>query len=112
MLSAFFGGVLLAYAGMVGLCQGMERHYKKVWQRLPAPMLRRGLRVGGWCLLVASFAACVAAWGWAMGPVGWFGQISLAGFALVMLLPYRPRLAALLPLAAAPLWGLLWLLGG
>ena len=37
-------------------------------------------------LLAASFAACVAAWGWAMGPVGWFGQLSLAGFALVLLL--------------------------
>lgn len=76
MLSAFFGGVLLAYAGMVGLCQGMERHYKQVWQQLPAVAVRRGLRIAGWALLAASFAACVAAWGWAMGPVGWFGQIS------------------------------------
>lgn len=106
MLSAFFGGLLLAYSGMIGLCQGMERHYKQVWQRLPAPLLRRGLRVAGWALLVASFAACVMAWGWSMGPVGWFGQISLAGFVLILLLPYRPRLAVLLPLAAWPLWAL------
>ncbi len=106
MLSAFFGGALLAYAGMVGLCQGMERHYKQVWQQLPTMLVRRGLRVVGWALLVASFAACVMAWGWAMGPVGWFGQISLAGFALILLLPYRPRLAALLPLVALPLWAL------
>ena len=103
MLSAFFGGVLLAYAGMVGLCQGMERHYKQVWQQLPTAAVRRGLRIAGWALLAASFAACVAAWGWAMGPVGWFGQISLAGFALILLLPYRPRLAAVLPLVALPL---------
>lgn len=112
MLSAFFGGVLLAYAGMVGLCQGMERHYKQVWQQLPTPLLRRSLRVSGWALLAASFAACVAAWGWAMGPVGWFGQISLAGFVLILLLPYRPRLAALLPLGALPLWVLFQLAQG
>lgn len=110
MLSAFFGGLVLAYAGMVGLCQGLERHYKQVWQRLPAPVLRRGLRLAGWASLAASFAASVAAWGWAMGPVGWFGLISLAGFALVMLLPYAPRLSLLLVPAGAFVWGLVWLI--
>lgn len=112
MLSTFFVGLLLAYAGMLGLCQGLERHYKQVWQRVPAPWLRRGLRLLGWGLLAASFLACVAAWGWAMGPVGWFGLISLAGFALVLLLPYQPRLALLWPGPALLLWLLLWLQGG
>ena len=111
MLSAFFAGLLLAYAGMAALCQGLERHYKQVWQRLPAPGRRRALRLLGWALLAASFAASVAAWGWAMGPVGWFGQLSLAGFALVLLLPYWPRLALALPLLGAPLWLLAWALG-
>jgi hypothetical protein len=111
MLSAFFCGLLLAYAGMIGLSQGMERHYKQVWQRLPSPGLRRALRLSGWALLAASLAACVQAWGWAMGPVGWFGQISLGGFVLVLLLPYWPRLALGLPLLAAPALLALYLAG-
>lgn len=111
MLSSFFAGWLLAYAGMAALCQGLERHHKQVWQRVPSPWQRRALRLGGWLGLVASFAACVAAWGWAMGPVGWFGQISLAGFALPMLLAYRPRLAVLWPLPAGLIWLLFRLVG-
>ncbi|MBD9482122.1 DUF3325 domain-containing protein [Pseudomonas sp. PDM14] len=110
MLSAFFGGVLLAYSGMLALCQGLERHYKQVWGKVPSLAVRRGLRAAGWLALALSFAACVASWGWAMGPVGWFGQISLAGFALVMLLPYAPRLSVWLPAAGALLWGGCWLL--
>ncbi len=102
MPSAFFCGVLLAYAGMAALCQGLERHFKQTWQRPPSPGLRRALRLSGWALLAASLAAGVHAWGWAMGPVGWLGQISLAGLLLVLLLPYRPRLALGLPLLAAP----------
>lgn len=102
MSTTFCAGLLLAYAGMAALCQGLERHFKPVWQRLPSPGLRRALRLGGWALLLASLAACVQAWGWAMGPVGWFGQMSLGGFVLVLLLPYRPRLALGLPLLAAP----------
>ena len=112
MLSAFFAGLLLAYAGMAALCQGLERHYKQVWQCLPPPRRRRALRLLGWALLAASFAASVAAWGWATGPVGWFGQISLAGFALVLLLPYQPRLALLWPGPALLVWLLCRLAGG
>lgn len=112
MLSAFFGGTLLAYGGMVALCQGLERHYKQVWGKVPGIARRRLLRALGWLALVLSFAACVASWGWAMGPVGWFGQISLAGFALVMLLPYAPRLSAWLVPVGALAWGVGWLLAG
>ena len=44
--------------------------------------------------------------------VGWFGQISLAGFALVLLLPYQPRLALLWPGPALLVWLLCRLAGG
>ncbi|MHA6197384.1 DUF3325 domain-containing protein [Pseudomonas wadenswilerensis] len=98
-------GLLLAYSGMLGLCLGLERHYKQVWQRVPGPRLRRALRLGGWLALAGSFAASVAAWGWAMGPIGWFGLISLAGLGLVLLLPYRARTAVWLALAGWPLLG-------
>lgn len=105
MSIALSTGWLLAYSGMLGLCLGLERHFKQVWQRVPSLMLRRVLRVGGWLALLASFAASVAAWGWAMGPIGWFGLISLAGLALVLLLPYRARTAVWLAVAGWPLLG-------
>lgn len=109
---AFACGLLLAYGGMLALCLGLERHFKQVWRFAPALVLRRGLRGLGWLALVASFGASVAAWGWAMGAVGWFGLIGLSGFALVLLLPYGPRLAVFLPFFGAPLCLLGWVLSG
>lgn len=107
MMTMFVGGVLFAYVGMLSLCLGLERHYKQVWGK-PGPLwLRRGLRCVGWMALAMSLLLCSAAWGWAMGPVGWLGALSLAGLVLVMLLPYGPRTAVALA-AAVPVWGL-WL---
>jgi hypothetical protein len=91
MSIAWVASLLLAFSGMLGLCLGLERHFKQIWQRAPSPGLRRTLRTAGWLALAASFATCVLAWGWAMGPVGWFGLMSLAGISLVLLLPYAAR---------------------
>jgi hypothetical protein len=98
------GAVLFAYVGMLLLCLGMQRHYKQVWNRVPSWWLQRGLRGLGWAALMVSFALCVMAWNWAMGPAAWGGVISLAGFGLVMMLPYGPRLAVALA-GAVPVWG-------
>jgi hypothetical protein len=91
MSIAWVASLLLAFSGMLGLCLGLERHFKQIWQRAPSPGLRRTLRTAGWLALAASFATSVLAWGWAMGPVGWFGLMSLAGISLVLLLPYAAR---------------------
>ena len=100
------GAVVFAYVGMLALCLGLEQHYKQVWGRAPAPWLRVALRSAGWSALAISLWVSGVAWGWAMGPVAWFGGISLAGFGVAMLLPYWPR--AMVWLAAAlPLWGVL-----
>ncbi|MDR6713458.1 hypothetical protein J2W83_003066 [Pseudomonas hunanensis] len=108
MLITIIGGLLFAYAGMLGLCQGLERHYKQVWAR-PCPRgLRLSLRGLGWAALLASLVLCAQAWGWAMGPVAWFGAISLAGMVLVMLLPYWPKVAVGLVMSL-PVWGVLQL---
>jgi len=39
-----------------------------------------------------------------MAVVAWFGLISLGGLALLMLLPYAPRLALWLPAAGGLAW--------
>lgn len=109
MMMWIIGGVLFAYAGMLGLCQGLERHYKQVWNRACPRVLRIGLRSAGWLALLASLVLCAQAWGCAMGPVAWFGVLSLAGLLLVMLLPYWPRMAMGL-VAAVPVWGLVSLI--
>ena len=103
MMMWITGGMLFAYAGMLGLCQGLERHYKQVWNRACPPGLRVTLRAAGWLALLASLVLCAQAWGWAMGPVAWLGALSLAGMLLVMLLPYWPRLAVGMVLAL-PIW--------
>ena len=107
MLADYFAALAFAYIGMLTLCQGLERHYKQVWGKPPAARLRRVLRVAGWLSLGLSFWFCGLAWGWAMGPVGWFGMISLSGFSLLMLLPYRPRLAVWLPMGFVPVWAVI-----
>lgn len=105
MMTMFIGALLFAYTGMMGLCLGLERHYKQVCGK-PGPLwLRRSLRAGGWLALAVSLFLCAAAWGWAMGPVAWFGALSLGGLVLVMLLAYGPRLAVALA-ALLPAWGL------
>lgn len=105
MMTMFIGALLFAYSGMLGLCLGLERHYKQVWGKPGARGLLRLLRLSGWAALVVSFMLCVCAWGWAMGPVGWFGAISLAAVMLVMVLPYSPKSSVRIA-AALPLWGL------
>ncbi|WP_434681649.1 DUF3325 domain-containing protein [Pseudomonas sp. R1-18] len=91
MSLALLTAALLASSGMFGLCLGLERHHRQLLQRPPRAGLLRALRALGWLALAASFASSVASWGWAMGPVGWFGLVSLTGLALVMLSPYVMR---------------------
>lgn len=85
----------LAYAGFTALCLAMERHHEEVFRsrRIP-PNRRLVLRVAGWGLLTASFPACIAYWGWVIGPVAWCGLLTAAALPLALLLPYAPRIAA------------------
>lgn len=95
VLLAFF----VCYGGMLGLCLAMNRHHAQVFRRPPGRLLGRGLRLGGWMLLGLALWLCGLAWGWAIGPVAWFGLLSAAALGLVFLLPHAPRLAAWLAVA-------------
>ncbi|WP_181296797.1 DUF3325 domain-containing protein [Pseudomonas sp. Q2-TVG4-2] len=102
--SALFASLLLAYAGMLCLCLGKERHWKQlVSPRVPARLRRLGAPLGSLLLGLAAYAAGYV-WPGGMALVGWFGLISLAGFALLLLIPHAPRLAAGLPMAGGLLW--------
>ena len=89
MLSA----LLLCYSGFTALCLSMERHHAELIGRKPSPRRRQAMRVGGWLLLTVSLWAAVTSTGWSLGLVEWFAVLMLSALLLVLLMPYRPRLA-------------------
>ncbi len=104
MSLAFSASLLLAYAGMLALCLAMDRHARQLWGRPPGALLRHILRAGGWLLLGLAWLAARRGWDAGMATVAWLGLVSLAGFALLMLLPWAPRLALWLPAAGGLAW--------
>jgi hypothetical protein len=85
--------LLLCYGGFTALCLSMDRHHIELLGRTPSAAHRRALKVGGWLLLTLSLAAAVAATGWGLGLVEWFAVLMISALLLVLLMPYRPRLA-------------------
>jgi hypothetical protein len=85
----------LSYNGLLALCLAMPKHYRQVFARAPGETPVHLFRLGGWLSLSASLAASVATNGWSFGPVEWIGMVAFTGLALVFMLPYLPRLAAL-----------------
>ncbi|WP_025131663.1 DUF3325 domain-containing protein [Pseudomonas sp. PH1b] len=85
--------LLLCYAGFTGLCLSLERHHGELLGHKPSARRRHGLRLGGWLLLGLSLVAAVVDTGWGLGLVQWCGLLMCSALALVLLLPYRPRLA-------------------
>lgn len=107
--SALMLSLLLAYTGMLGCCLGMERHWKQlVGTRLPVAWRHLCKPLGTLLLALAVYAA-TGAWPVGMALVGWFGLISLGGLALLLLLPYAPRLVLGLPVIGGLLWGMVTL---
>lgn len=95
------GVALIGFAGFVGLCLAMEKHFNELLGRKPTASQLRSLRLGGWALLLLSLVLAVQLRGWAFGLVEWTAVL-MAGVTLwVFALPYQPRL--LLGAAAASL---------
>lgn len=92
--------LLLCHAALSSLCLAMDRHHGQVFGRKPVAWQARGLRIAGWSLLGLALGYCGRHWGWAIGPVAWFGFLSAAALLLVFLLPYAARASGRLALAS------------
>ena len=88
--------LLMCYAGFTALCLSTDRHHGELLHSKPTPIRRLGLRLGGWLLLIVSIWPAVFAAGWSQGLVQWCAVLMLSALLLVLLLPYRPRLALIL----------------
>ena len=72
--------------GLMMLSLAMGKHYKKICKSYPGKPRRFTLRVVGWGLLVISFWAAVATWGWGLSIVLWLGLFSAAALVVIILL--------------------------
>nr|WP_314562428.1 DUF3325 domain-containing protein [uncultured Pseudomonas sp.] len=88
--------LLMCYAGFTALCLSTDRHHGELLRSKPSPRRRLGLRVAGWVLLAVSIWPAVDSAGWGLGLVEWCAVLMLSALLLVLLLPYRPRLALIL----------------
>ena len=85
--------LLLCYGGFTALCLSMDRHHADLLGRKPSARRRQLMKLGGWSLLALSLWAAVASSAWGLGLVEWFAVLMLSALLLVLLMPYRPRLA-------------------
>ncbi|MBE8592098.1 DUF3325 domain-containing protein [Pseudomonas sp. MAFF 301449] len=88
--------LLMCYAGFTALCLSTDRHHGELLHSKPSPRRRLGLRVAGWSLLAVALWPAVSVAGWGQGLVQWCAVLMLSALLLVLLLPYRPRLALIL----------------
>lgn len=102
---------LITFAGLVGLCLAMEKHFGELLKRKPKPGQLPALRCAGWALLVLSLILAVNVRGLAFGLVEWIALV-MAGLTLwVFGLPYQPRLLLGLALVSVLLGPVLAALG-
>lgn len=89
-------GIALAFSGFAANSIVMDRHYADLHGRgkEPGAALRRRMRLLGWLGLALSFAACIGASGWHIGPVLWCGVLSIAAWSVTLLLQYAPHRVA------------------
>jgi len=79
-------------------------HWKQLVNPSVPALARHFCGPSGALLLGLAAYASAQVWPGGMVVVGWFGLISLTGFALLLLLPYAPRLAVSLPLIGGLIW--------
>ncbi|MDR2452840.1 MAG: DUF3325 domain-containing protein [Candidatus Accumulibacter sp.] len=82
---------LLAFAGLVLLALSMPRHHARVFGA-GSPPSAPWVKVAGWLLLTLSFAPCLVIAAFSLAILRWFGVLTFAALAVVLLMSYRPTL--------------------
>jgi hypothetical protein len=89
---------------MALFCMAMDKHRQQVIDKALPLMLTRSFRPLAWLLLVTTFYVSIELYGWSIGPAVFFGALTAALFALILLLTYQAKavliLAIILPLVA------------
>ncbi|TBN44462.1 DUF3325 domain-containing protein [Pseudomonas sp. BGI-2] len=85
--------LLLCYGGFTVLCLSMDRHHADLLGCKSSARRRKTFKLSGWLLLAVSLWAAVSKTGWGLGLVEWFAVLMLSALLLVLMMPYRPRLA-------------------
>jgi hypothetical protein len=95
-------GLALAYSGSVAFALAMDRHHEQVFECRPSAIGRVALRLAGVALLVGVFVAATMSRSASIGAVEVVLAGSIGALMAAFALPYAPRLAAMLALAAVP----------
>lgn len=82
--------LLLSLAGFAALALAMDRHHHARTGARPVKSRKRLLQLAGSLALILSFAASVAAWGWAYGPIYWLGLLTAGAAPVLLALTYAP----------------------
>ena len=86
----------LAYSGLAAICFAMPSHWRKLAGGALSPRMSTVLRIAGSIALLLSLVTCFRMHGFAIGSLVWLGVLSCTGLALIGLVAWTPRGAALL----------------
>lgn len=92
----------LAYAGLCAFSLAMNRHHRQCWGFGVTPLRARLLRLAGCGALAAGLIIAIAREGMGHGLVLALTSAGSAAIAVVLLMAYRPRVAAAAALFAPP----------
>src|SRR5262245_33618165 len=89
MMVSTFSTWMLAFGALSALALSQRRHHQQALQRTGCAGARTALRIAGAAGLALSLVTTVQGAGWSAGLVSWTGQLTLATFAVALLLTYR-----------------------
>jgi hypothetical protein len=94
--------IALSFTSMVLFCLAMPKHRTQMLTNELSWLLVATCKPLAWFLLMVTFYLSVECYGWSIGPALFFGVLSAALLALILLLTYRPKiipsLAIVLPI--------------
>jgi len=88
--------LLAAFSGMAALALRMNVHHRLALENTAGSRLPRGVwGVAGWCVITATLGHAVLGSGGWIGTVSWIAGLAVGGFAVALVLAFRPRVLLL-----------------